>query len=164
MQDGHSAELIDTLIAKVSEMAERHIKEEVNQETGDRIPRIVGEIVTERVTASGPDTSDDGGRSYLYCEDCHDAPCCSEREIGVSIFDAGRMAKALGITRKKFIKKYLARYEGDTPALTPVAVYVFKHVNPCEFLNENARCSVYKARPQVCRLFPFDYNDDMEPF
>ena len=160
MQDGHSAELIETLIAKVTDMAERHFKEEANQETSARIPWIVEEVVTERVPASGPDMSDEGGRSYLYCEDCHDAPCCSEREIAVTIFDATKLAKALGMTRKKFVKEYLARYEGDSPTPPPVAAYVFKHVSTCKFLDENARCRVYKARPLVCRIFPFDFNDD----
>ena len=49
MQDGHSAELIETLIAKVTEMAERHFKEEANQETSAQIPWIVEEVVAEQV-------------------------------------------------------------------------------------------------------------------
>ena len=159
MQDGHSSELKTTLIAKLTEMAGQYFYE-INANTIERIQQIVEKIVDTGIAESCPDISDDGKLSILYCEDCHDAPCCIDnKEIGICFNDIRHLTKELGISQKRFIKDHLKRFVGDNST----EGYVLKYTNPCEFLDENTRCRVYPARPLVCRIFPFDFNESKTP-
>ena len=94
------------------------------------------------------------GLRVLYnCDNCP-AYCCSYESIGVSASDIRRLARHFDITisaaKKRFIKK-----DGETgePILRHHRDEVFGSV--CRFLDrETRRCTVYKARPRVCRQHP----------
>ena len=75
--------------------------------------------------------------------------CCSYPEIEVTKRDIARLAKHLGLTEEqaeaRFIKgKRLLRHQKDR---------IFDSV--CVFLDQKTRrCTVYEARPGVCRNYP----------
>jgi uncharacterized protein len=76
---------------------------------------------------------------------CACANCCTVLRPVLSARDIGRLAGHLQTPRKSFISDYLQPAE-DEPG------YAFCRT-PCPFLQEK-RCSVYEARPEVCRSFP----------
>ncbi len=87
--------------------------------------------------------------------DCKKCPgyCCSYPLIGLTKRDVERLAEHHGLTfsqsRKKFTKeaygqKYVMKRQKD------------EHYGKiCRFFDtQERRCTVYKARPEVCRDFP----------
>ena len=90
------------------------------------------------------------------CYDCSLCPayCCSYPRIIVGKKDLKRLARHFGIdpaaARKKFTKRgaekgeRVLRHRKDT---------VYQSV--CRFLDRESRqCTIYKARPKVCRQYP----------
>ena len=75
--------------------------------------------------------------------------CCSYPEIEVTQRDIARLAKHLGITEAQAEARYtkgerLLRHQKDR---------IFESV--CVFLDQQTRrCTVYEARPGVCRDYP----------
>ncbi len=90
--------------------------------------------------------------------DCSKCPgyCCSYERIPISEFDIARLAKHFGIpadvARSRFT--YSHRHEGVTEqVLRHHRDHVYKSV--CRFFDrEQRRCTVYAARPNVCRRYP----------
>ncbi len=90
--------------------------------------------------------------------DCSKCPayCCSYPRIAVTDFDIARLARHFGlpveIARKRFTYRYKTR-EHDEQLLRHRKDDVFKSV--CRFLDrEERRCTIYAARPGVCRIYP----------
>lgn len=82
------------------------------------------------------------------CTGCGE--CCRARGgygyIYVNIEERRRLAKHLGLETRAFTLKHCEKTDG-----------LFHLRNPaknCEFL-DGSRCTVYKARPQQCRTWPF---------
>lgn len=97
-------------------------------------------------------------RKPLY--DCAKCPgyCCSYSRIAVSDFDIQRLARHFGLTesvaRRKFTYHYKTR-ELDEQLLRHKKDHIFK--STCQFFDQQKRrCTVYEARPSVCRIYPED--------
>lgn len=98
------------------------------------------------------------------CKEC--GKCCRNRDdILLSPFDIYRISKYLNLKPKEVFEKYCETYIGDT-SLVPVVRLKFKTdfgplvlIKPqnngtvCPLLS-NGKCSVHKAKPVVCALFP----------
>ncbi len=86
----------------------------------------------------------DDAFARIDCTRC--ANCCKTMPPALSDADVDRIAGHLGMTREAFIETYLLpnREEGG---------YDMKEL-PCPFLGEDDRCTIYDARPDVCRRFP----------
>ncbi|MBC7984540.1 MAG: YkgJ family cysteine cluster protein [Candidatus Obscuribacterales bacterium] len=91
--------------------------------------------------------------------DCSACPgyCCSHPRIAVSPFDIARLAKHFGLSltkaRKKFTYRYLTK-DADEVILRHQKDHVYKSI--CRFFNtDERRCTVYEARPNVCRKYPY---------
>ena len=86
--------------------------------------------------------------------DCAKCPayCCSYDEIELQEMDIRRLAKHLDLDRDAFLKRYAKR--GDKlPVLRHHRDTLFGSV--CVFLDSKTRqCTVYDARPNVCRTYP----------
>jgi len=80
------------------------------------------------------------------CKQC--GKCCHCKPIVITPKDIKVMAFALNMNTKDFKEKYTEVYPG-IPGLSH-----FKNENPCVFLDENNRCKIYNARPNVCRDYP----------
>ena len=89
---------------------------------------------------------------YRYLRDNHKCigcgKCCNCSPIIVTPKDIKVMAFALNLSPKDFKEKYTTVYPGH-PGFSR-----FKQAAPCAFLDENNRCKIYNARPDVCRDYP----------
>ena len=91
--------------------------------------------------------------------DCSACPgyCCSHGRIAVSEFDIKRLAKHFDISiaqaRQKFSYRYKTR-DADEQVLRHKKDHIYKSI--CTFFDtEVRRCSIYEARPHVCRAYPY---------
>lgn len=90
--------------------------------------------------------------------DCTRCPgyCCSYPRIAVSAHDIARLARHHGLSvaraRERFTYRYRTAAE-DERVLRHHKDHVFRSV--CRFLDRGTRrCTVYEARPRVCRGYP----------
>ncbi len=91
--------------------------------------------------------------------DCNQCPgyCCSHSRIEVNEADIHRLAKHFGISdraaRKRFTYHYKTK-EIDEQILRHHKDTVYKTI--CRFFDrDERRCTVYAARPSVCRKYPY---------
>ncbi|MBN2026951.1 MAG: YkgJ family cysteine cluster protein [Actinobacteria bacterium] len=77
------------------------------------------------------------------CTRC--AACCKEAYVVLETDDIARLAEALDMKRSKFRAKYVTRNEDGDVCLNK---------RPCPFLKDDL-CTVYEARPDSCREYPF---------
>ena len=92
---------------------------------------------------------------------CNKCPgyCCSHSRIAVTDNDIRRLAKHFGISeraaRKRLTYRYTYKAEGiDEQILRHDKDSVYKSV--CRLFDREARrCTVYEARPNVCRKYPY---------
>jgi Fe-S-cluster containining protein len=92
--------------------------------------------------------------------DCSKCPgyCCSYSRIAVTDFDIERLARHFGIStataRQRFTYRYKTR-ELDEQLLRHKKDHVY--ASTCRFFDQDLRrCTVYAARPSVCRIYPED--------
>ena len=97
---------------------------------------------------SAVDKSIYGSGIRFECTGCGE--CCRARGsygyIYVALEERRRLAKHLGLKTRAFTLKYCEKTDGFFHLRNPA--------NNCEFL-DGSRCTVYKARPQQCRTWPF---------
>jgi len=94
------------------------------------------------------------------CDKCP-GYCCSHPRIAVSDFDIARLAKHFGISeadaRKRFTYRYTFQDTVDEQVLRHQKDSIYKSV--CKLFDRDTRkCSVYEARPNVCRKYPYGKN------
>jgi Fe-S-cluster containining protein len=91
--------------------------------------------------------------------DCTKCPgyCCSHERIAVSDFDIQRLAKHFGISTGAARKKLTYRYE-----TADISEQILRHHKDsiyksiCHLFDRDKRqCTVYAARPNVCRKYPY---------
>jgi Fe-S-cluster containining protein len=90
--------------------------------------------------------------------DCAKCPgyCCSYSRIAVTDFDIARLARHFGIdvetARRRFTYRYQTK-EHDEQLLRHRKDHIFE--STCRFFDQDKRrCTVYEARPSVCRKYP----------
>lgn len=80
------------------------------------------------------------------------AYCCSYDRIEVTKRDINRLAKHFGLTYEQAKKKY-TKFAYKEQVLRHRKDHIYKSV--CQFLDqEERRCTIYEARPEVCRTYP----------
>ncbi|MEL6111726.1 MAG: YkgJ family cysteine cluster protein [Pseudomonadota bacterium] len=87
------------------------------------------------------------------CLECV-AYCCSYTHIPTNKTDIKRLAKHFEVTEEQAKRRYTKKGDEDTPR-------VLRHsedehfVTSCMFLDKDTRnCTIYEARPKICREFP----------
>lgn len=91
--------------------------------------------------------------------DCLKCPgyCCSHARIAVSDFDIARLARHFGVSFEQAKRRYTYRYrtkEADEQILRHQKDHIYKSI--CRFFDTNERrCTIYQARPNVCRRYPY---------
>ena len=85
--------------------------------------------------------------------------CCTAEAREGSVFlerdDLERLARFLSLTPRAFARKYTIDEYGEI-------ALAMHNTGSCQFL-EDARCSVYEARPLQCRTYPFLPQDGFTP-
>ena len=96
--------------------------------------------------------TDDSKRSYFNCDRCP-AYCCSIYDrVQVTKRDIKRLAKHFAITVETATLRFTKRWEKEQ-VLRRKKDPIFGKA--CYFLDpETRKCTVYHARPAVCREFP----------
>ena len=90
-------------------------------------------------------------RSTYDCSKCP-AYCCSYDQIELKELDIRRLAKHLDLDRDVFLKRYTKQGD-ELPILRHHKDKLFG--STCVFLDSKTRrCTVYDARPNVCRTYP----------
>lgn len=90
--------------------------------------------------------------------DCSKCPgyCCSYPRIEVGDRDLARLAKHFGLALDEAEKRFTRRYrdgDDDERILRHRKDEVYGSI--CRFFDTDARrCTVYEARPSVCRQYP----------
>jgi Fe-S-cluster containining protein len=87
--------------------------------------------------------------------DCSKCPgfCCTYELIEVTDADVRRLAKHFDVTERVARKRFTKMIEG-TRSLRHKRDTVFPKI--CRFFDTKARrCTVYSARPGVCRWYPY---------
>lgn len=84
----------------------------------------------------------DSVATQIDCTQCGN--CCRAYEVTVRSKDIPRLATHLDLQTNEFVRAYLKKdNQGE---------FIFKQ-KPCPFLKKNS-CTVYDARPTVCRSYP----------
>lgn len=103
----------------------------------------------------------------FQCDQC--GKCCINREdIALNAQDVYRLSRELKLEPRAMIDTYGETFIDADTGLPTVRLRPRGPVKRCRFL-ENRRCSVHKAKPAVCALFPlgrcvqFVKNADDEP-
>lgn len=102
----------------------------------------------------GKKITDEQPRVYFDCSKCP-AFCCSVYErVQVSKRDLNRLAKYFKVTPEAAEKRYTKIDKSSNErVLRRKKDVIFEQA--CMFLNQETRgCSIYHARPQVCREYP----------
>jgi Fe-S-cluster containining protein len=90
-------------------------------------------------------------RVLFNCDKCP-AYCCSYERIEITRRDLQRLAKHFGLDDERAEKK-LTKIAMGTRVLRHKKDHIFNSV--CMFLDaETRRCTVYDARPGLCRTYP----------
>jgi Fe-S-cluster containining protein len=90
--------------------------------------------------------------------DCSRCPayCCSYPRIAVSERDISRLARHFGLPLDRAREKFTYRYRSgdvDEQILRHHKDHIYESV--CRFFDRDTRrCTVYEARPTVCRQYP----------
>jgi len=88
--------------------------------------------------------------------DCLKCPayCCSYPHIPVTAADIRRLAKHFGLSEERARAKFTKRGDEETERVMRHAADAH-FTTACLFLDQETRnCTVYKARPSICRQFP----------
>ena len=90
---------------------------------------------------------------FYSCERCP-AYCCSYARIRVNVRDLRRLARHFGLSVEAVRRRYVKR--GDDPGEQVLRHRKDQHYGTaCRFLHpETRRCTVYEARPEICRHYP----------
>jgi Fe-S-cluster containining protein len=91
------------------------------------------------------------------CDQCP-GYCCTHARIAVSDHDIARLARHFGISKDAAYKRYTYTYSSagaaDEQILRHQKDSIYASV--CKLFDRDLRqCSVYAARPHVCRRYPY---------
>lgn len=80
------------------------------------------------------------------CEMC--GKCCHQPFITVRDEEVESVAQVAGTDAVSFMFQYLTRDNEE-------GKWLFRHTNPCAFIDDDNRCRIWKGRPEICNEFPY---------
>lgn len=103
--------------------------------------------MTQKITDEQP-------RVYFDCSKCPAYCCAIYERVQVTKRDVNRLAKYFGVTAEAAARRYTRlNKENGERVLRRKKDEIFEEA--CQFLNPETRgCTIYHARPQVCREYP----------
>ena len=98
----------------------------------------------------------------FHCDMC--GKCCINREdILLNPQDIYRMAKELKMEPKDMFIRYCETYVGDNSRIPIVRIKPRGSIKRCPLM-ANHKCSVHKAKPTVCAMFPIGRCVQINPY
>ena len=92
-------------------------------------------------------------RAHYSCAKCP-AYCCTYEDIPITTFDLERLARHFNLDAAQAEERFTKR-DAKTKALLLRHKRDTHFTTACMFLDQKTRrCTVYEARPGVCRKFP----------
>ncbi len=91
-------------------------------------------------------------RVPLDCLRCPAFCCKVGGYVEATARDVVRLARFLGLTRREFLTKHAVKLTTDQAFLKGRTV-IKSGDNTCQVLGADHRCTVYAARPEVCREY-----------
>lgn len=87
----------------------------------------------------------------FVCKRC--GTCCTTGDpIKLREDDVRRIARYLGVTPSRAMKRYVVRRVSESGKV----FLAMKQTRPCRFYDPSTKgCRIYEARPWSCRIFPF---------
>jgi Fe-S-cluster containining protein len=103
--------------------------------------------MTQKITDEQP-------RIYFDCSKCPAYCCAIYERVQVTKRDVNRLARYFGVTADVAARRYTKlNKENGERVLRRKKDEIFEEA--CQFLNPETRgCTIYHARPQVCREYP----------
>jgi Fe-S-cluster containining protein len=99
-------------------------------------------------------TSMSSPKKRFHCERCP-AYCCSYPIIRLTKADLRRLAKHLGLSLERTVKKFTKPEDGKKKQRIMRHRKDEHYGSVCRFLDRETRgCTIYEARPEICRDFP----------
>ena len=102
-----------------------------------------------------PDMLRDLDIAYALCQTLKDTSpcemcgkCCHQPFITVRDEEVESVAQVAGTDAVSFMFQYLTRDNEE-------GKWLFRHTNPCAFLDDDNRCRIWKGRPEICNEFPY---------
>ena len=96
--------------------------------------------------------TDDQPRVYFDCTKCPAFCCAVYERVTVTKRDINRLAKHFGVTVESAVRRF-TKMNGDERVLRRKPDPILDE--SCMFLDRETRgCSIYHARPAVCREYP----------
>ncbi|MEW6448719.1 MAG: YkgJ family cysteine cluster protein [Bacillota bacterium] len=90
--------------------------------------------------------------------------CCRDINIFLTPNDVFRLKKHFDITSTEFLEKYTTTLVAPNSGLPMVLLKMRDDEDrQCPFVTPEG-CSVYKARPWSCRMYPLSYNNDEDTY
>lgn len=88
----------------------------------------------------------------FHCTQC--GKCCINREdILLNPLDIFRASKELGMIPQDFVKTYCDTYLGESSFMPIVRILPRGSIKRCPLMKDR-KCSIHKAKPTVCAMFP----------
>ncbi len=113
-----------------------------------------GRYVLQGLGKISPEMEKDLDLAYELCEDlqnefpCEECgKCCYQELITLLPEEIDRVSSASGIPLGDFMSSYVGIAEDGRMMLLKT--------NPCTFLDDEGKCSIWESRPQVCKDFPY---------
>ena len=87
--------------------------------------------------------------SFFFKDGCQMCgKCCHQPFITVRDEEVESVAQVAGTDAVSFMFQYLTRDNEE-------GKWLFRHTNPCAFLDDDNRCRIWKGRPEICNEFPY---------
>ncbi len=112
-----------------------------------------GKYILEGLATISPEMEKDLDMAYDICLDLKNSSpcemcgrCCHQPFITVRDGEIEKVAAYANKDIYTFMTEYLYN-DGEK--------WLFRKTNPCAFLREDNKCSIWKGRPEICDDFPF---------
>jgi Fe-S-cluster containining protein len=91
---------------------------------------------------------------FYNCDNCP-AYCCSYEHIEVTPADLARLAARFGLSEAEARRRFTKARPGDPATRIMRHQKDYHFGSACRFLDTETRhCTIYDARPEICRSYP----------
>lgn len=113
-----------------------------------------GKYVLRGLDRITPEMEKDLDAAFMICSGYEDGfecsmcgKCCHQPSINILPGEADKISRAAGIPLFEFMTEYVVQ--------TSDSRLLFRKTDPCAFLGNDNRCTIWKDRPEICREFPY---------